>query len=141
MAEVDHGVQYPRGGSYSEACWRTVFCNTCWPGLKGLYAPKELPSIIDNRIHIPPVSKREEKQLVSLICELPTIHTAQLCRRTMMKTASGLLGIGPASTKPGDLVSVLMGGRRPIVLCQTNDTFRYDWNKSRMTYHRVIGKR
>lgn len=132
--------EYPRGGiNYKEAYWRTTFCNIYWPD--SILRPfSELPSVISGNIHIPPTSEEEEQRLIDLICSWSRESTAQLIYRTVFLTHSGLLGLGPASMRPGDALAVLMGGRVPIVLRQSNDNFQHDNTKSGI-YYQVIGER
>lgn len=131
--------EYPQGSTYKEAYWRTVFCNIYWTN--SMLRPfSELPSIISDNVHIPPTSEEEEQRLIDLVCSWSEEATAQLRHRTMFLTHSGLLGLGPASILPGDTLAVLMGGRVPIVLRQTDDHFQHDKTKSG-TYYRVIGER
>lgn len=132
--------EYPRGGiNYKEAYWRTTLCNIYRP--ESILRPfHELPSIISDNIHIPPTSEEEEQRLIDLICSWPSEATAQLIYRRVFLTRSGLLGLGPASMLPGDALAVLMGGRVPIVLRQSNDHFQHDDTKSGI-YYQVIGER
>lgn len=132
--------EYPRGGiNYKEAYWRTTFCNIYWPD-SVLRPFSELPPVISDNIPIPPTSEEEEQRLIDLVCSYSSDEMAQLMYRTMFLTRSGLLGLGPASMRPGDTLAVLMGGRVPIVLRQSNDNFQRDKTKSGI-YYRVIGER
>lgn len=131
--------EYPRGGTYKEAYWRTTFCNIYWPD-SNTNPFWELPSVIYDNFQIPPTSEGEEQRLIDLVCSWSTQATTQMNFRTIFLSHSGLLGLGPASMLPGDTLAVLMGGRVPIVLRQSNDRFQHDKTKSGI-YHRVIGER
>lgn len=131
--------EYPRGGTYREAYWRTTLCNIYWP--ETIHGPFcELPSVISDDIHIPPTSEEEEQRLIDLVCSGWEEVTAQMSYRQMFLTRSGLTGLGPASMRPGDTLAVLMGGRVPIVLRQTSDCFKHDRTKSGI-YYQVVGER
>lgn len=45
--------------------------------------------------------------------------------RTMIKTTSGLLGMGPTNTQVDDRVFILKGGRTPFVLRETDEKDEY----------------
>lgn len=133
--------EYPRGGTYKEAYERTRICNIIRPLPTRPDYRRLIPLIFQNP-HIPLAGKdaQKDERLLKLMSSWIRDDAPQMLHRTMFMTRSGLLGLGPASMQPGDTLAVLMGGRVPMVLRETNGCFKHDKTESGIHY-RVIGER
>ncbi|KAF2653328.1 HET-domain-containing protein [Lophiostoma macrostomum CBS 122681] len=112
---------YIRGGSASEAFWRTVLGNR-WHEQPGS-SIQQVTDHIPNLGHFPPHTVDQEVKLRNLIKnELHGANSFALCAsRKIFQTEQGLFGLGPSSLQTGDIVAVIYGARVPIILHPTED--------------------
>ncbi|RSL50395.1 hypothetical protein CEP54_011967 [Fusarium duplospermum] len=93
--------QYPRGGTYREASWRTFSADIYQsPGTHRRMTSSEDAEEIANH----------------WMKEDPTWISTEAFRKRGFTTDTGLIGLGSRDIQVGDSISVLKGGRMPFIL-------------------------
>ncbi|KAK6065750.1 heterokaryon incompatibility protein [Seiridium cupressi] len=112
-----------------EAFWRTVFLDRILDGASLYRLPKGLKKMQESRFlklmkpyNFPPQNTDDFDAVFNLLMRQMVEGTSyygvnpQSIGRSLFVTEKGYLGIGHPNTRPGDIVTVLLGGSTPWVL-------------------------
>lgn len=125
LPDHDSKMSYVRGGTIKEAFWRTALANINIWEYQITSSATLIRDMIDGVSEMPPRSVDDEKNIVEGILA-GTRGPFPGFRRRLFQTSSGLIGLGPETVEPGDVVTVLYGSRMCIILrpCQNSELYR-----------------
>lgn len=121
--------QYPLGGSFREAFWRTIFANR-FPqeveeesGASKIY-DKKIDESVSGVCAMPPATEDEEITLHGSVANSPVRDGFRL-----FITMGGLLGLVYGEVPEQNVIVVLLGGRSPYILepRRLEFAFRKEW--------------
>jgi hypothetical protein len=138
----EHIKQYARQQLSSaeefEHYWRTVIMDTDYTNADHPItpAPKDLGEIAQKVLSVDPETSGEAAKgmfdemqpgadFLSLLTRLSQNVIGAIQGRCFFRTSCGSMGLGPRNTRIGDLVTVLFGASRPIVL-RPKDSSTYE---------------
>ncbi|KAF5967524.1 heterokaryon incompatibility protein (het-6OR allele) [Fusarium bulbicola] len=101
--QAPSGDEYPQGGTYQEASWRTLMCDMSHG--KGFYERLE---------------KRDnaEAMVLNEFEQTPSGVSLTAINKKGFITETGMIGISNLDIKEGDFISILNGGKMPFILRQ-----------------------
>jgi hypothetical protein len=109
-------------GGRHEALWRTLIANRDRVGDKYVIAPSYFSSSFDLWMDRDPYtlqqwrSRRARSEIKYHAAQYQGHMLRWMTARAFLITDRGFIGLGPALTRPGDVVCVLRGGDVPFVL-------------------------